>query len=108
LLEAEQEPEVVNELPEDLRNAFLVELQPEALASIVGQLDDDDVADILQELPESVTSQVLAIMDSHDRARIETVLSYSDDVAGRPHEHGHHHYPRRPHARCCASLPSAT
>jgi magnesium transporter len=82
LLESEQEPEVVNELPEDLRNAFLVELQPEALASIVGQLDDDDVADILQELPESVTSQVLAIMDSQDRARIETVLSYSDDVAG--------------------------
>jgi magnesium transporter len=29
-----------------------------------------------------VTSQVLAIMDSQDRARLETVLSYSDDVAG--------------------------
>lgn len=82
LLEAEQEAEVVNELPEDLRNAFLAELQPEALASIVGQLDDDDVADILQDLPDAVTSAVLAIMDTQDRARIETVLSYADDVAG--------------------------
>ncbi len=82
LLESEQEAEVVNELPEDLRNAFLVELQPEALASIVGQLDDDDVADILQDLPDAITSRVLRIMDSQDRARLETVLSYSDDVAG--------------------------
>ena len=82
LVDAEQEAEVLNELPEELRNAFLVEMDPQALADIVGQLDDDDVADILQELPESITGQVLSIMDDQDRARIEAVLSYSDDVAG--------------------------
>lgn len=82
LIDSEQEAEVLNELPEELRNAFLVEMAPEALADIVGQLDDDDVADILQELPESITGQVLGIMDDQDRARIEAVLSYSDDVAG--------------------------
>lgn len=82
LLEPEQEAEVLNELSEDLRNAFLVEMEPEALASIIGKLDDDDVADILQELPEEITGEVLAIMDERDRARIETVLGYSDDVAG--------------------------
>ncbi len=82
LIDSEQEAEVLNELPEELRNAFLVEMAPEALAEIVGQLDDDDVADILQELPESITGQVLGIMDDQDRARIEAVLSYSDDVAG--------------------------
>jgi len=82
LLESEQEAEVLNQLPEDLRNAFLADMAPEALADIVGQLDDDDVADILQELPEHITDQVLGIMNVQDRARIETVLSYSDDVAG--------------------------
>lgn len=82
LVDSEQEAEVLNELPEELRNAFLVEMAPEALAEIVGQLDDDDVADILQELPETITGQVLSIMDDQDRARIEAVLSYSDDVAG--------------------------
>jgi magnesium transporter len=82
LIDSEQEAEVLNELPEELRNAFLVDMAPEALADIVGQLDDDDVADILQELPESITGQVLGIMDDQDRARIEAVLSYSDDVAG--------------------------
>ena len=82
LLEDEQEADVLNELPEDLRNAFLIEMDPEDLAVIVGKLDDDDVADILQELPEPITGQVLGIMDERDRARIETVLGYSDDVAG--------------------------
>ena len=82
LLEPEQEAAVLNELPEDLRNSFLADMAPEALAEIVGQLDDDDVADILQELPDVITGQVLSIMNEQDRARIETVLGYSDDTAG--------------------------
>ena len=82
LLDPEQEADVLNELPEDLRNTFLIEMEPEALATIVGKLDDDDVADILQDLPDHITGQVLSIMDEADRARIETVLGYSDDVAG--------------------------
>ena len=82
LLEPEQEAQVVNELPDDLRNATLIDRAPEALAEIVGQLDDDDVADILHELPDEVTGQVLAIMDEQYRQRLQTVLSFPDDVAG--------------------------
>ena len=82
LLEPEQEAQVVNELPDDLRNATLIDRAPEALAEIVGQLDDDDVADILHELPDEVTGQVLAIMDEQYRQRLQTLLSFPDDVAG--------------------------
>lgn len=82
LLEPEQEADVLNELPEDLRNQFLIEMEPKALALIVGQLDDDDVADILHDLPDSITEQVLGIMDEADRMRLATVLAFPDDVAG--------------------------
>jgi len=82
LLEPEQEADVLNELPEDLRNQFLVEMEPKALALIVGQLDDDDVADILHDLPDSITEQVVGIMDEADRTRLATVLAFPDDVAG--------------------------
>lgn len=82
LLEPEQEADVLNELPEELRNQFLVEMDPKALAVIVGQLDDDDVADILHDLPDSITEQVLGIMDEADRTRLATVLAFPDDVAG--------------------------
>jgi len=82
LLESEQEALVVNELPDELRSAALMDREPEALAEIIERLDDDDVADILQELPEEVTGRVLAIMDEQYRQRLQTVLSFSDDVAG--------------------------
>jgi magnesium transporter len=82
LLAPEQEALVVNELPEELRNAALVDRAPEALAEIVEQLDDDDSADILHELPEDITGRVLAIMDEQYRQRLQTVLSFPDDVAG--------------------------
>ena len=82
LLDSEQEALVVNELPDELRSAILMDRAPEALAGIVEKLDDDDVADILHELPEDVTGQVLAIMDEQYRQRLQTVLSFPDDVSG--------------------------
>ncbi|NIN60531.1 MAG: CBS domain-containing protein, partial [Xanthomonadales bacterium] len=37
---------------------------------------------ILQELPATISNQVLASLDQSDRARVETVLSYPEDSAG--------------------------
>ena len=82
LLDHEQEADVLNELPDDIRNNFLAELQPEAVAELIVQLDDDDVADILHELPQADTDRILDSLTEYDRERFETVLSYPDDVAG--------------------------
>ena len=82
LLDHEQEADVLNELPDDIRNNFLAELQPEAVAELIVQLDDDDVADILHELPQADTEKILDSLTAYDRERFETVLSYPDDVAG--------------------------
>ena len=81
-LEPEQEALVVNELPDELRNATLADRAPEAVAEIVEQLEDDDVADILHELPDDFTGRVLASLDEQYRQRLQTVLSFSDDSAG--------------------------
>ena len=45
-------------------------------------LEDDDVADILQTLPDRVTWEVLTSMDHQDRARLERVMLYPEDTAG--------------------------
>ena len=82
LLDHEQEADVLNELPDDIRNHFLADLQPEAVAEIIVQLDDDDVADILHELPQAETDLILDSLTTDDRERFETALSYPDDVAG--------------------------
>src|SRR5690606_35251190 len=45
-------------------------------------LQPDDIADILQNLPEEVTSEVLQAMSARDRERVSRILGYAEDTAG--------------------------
>lgn len=82
LLEGSQEAEVLNELGEELKLEFLQAMGPDQVAQMTVELDDDDVADILQQLPETFTQQVLEAMDEQDRSRLEKVMVYAEDTAG--------------------------
>lgn len=82
LLDDEQENQALQYLGEDIRARFLESMEPEQLVAAADELDTDDFADILQELPDTVSDRVLAAMDAKDRARLEAVLSYPEDSAG--------------------------
>lgn len=82
LVEAEREGEVLGELSDDLQALFLRDMDAAKVAVITEGLEDDDVADILQQLPDHITREVLNSMDHQDRARLEHVLNYADDTAG--------------------------
>ena len=45
-------------------------------------LEVDDLADILQTLPEKMTNEVLSLMNSRDRGRVEKILDYPEESAG--------------------------
>ena len=81
LVGTELEGEVIGELSEDLQSQFLAEMDASEVASMTEGMADDDIADILQQLPGAVTQEVLASMDQQDRARIERVLPYAEDTA---------------------------
>jgi len=82
LVEVEQEGEVLGELSDELQALFLSKMDAAEVALITEGLEDDDVADILQQLPDRITREVLNSMDQQDRARLEQVLVYPDDTAG--------------------------
>lgn len=82
LVEKTNEGEVLNYLNEDIQTDILGKLSPEEVVSMTEGLETDDIADILQQLPEKVIDQVLLAMDEQDRNRLETVLSYQEDTAG--------------------------
>ncbi len=82
LVEAKREGEVLGELSDDLQVQFLRDMDAAKVALITEGLEDDDVADILQQLPDRITREVLNSMDHQDRARLEHVLNYADDTAG--------------------------
>ncbi|OUS16167.1 magnesium transporter [Gammaproteobacteria bacterium 50_400_T64] len=82
LLDDEVEGEVLGELSEDLQQEFLLRMNSEQMAALVAGLDPDDVADILQQLPEHLIPKVLQTMAEQDRQQVETVLTYDEDSAG--------------------------
>lgn len=82
MIDVGREGEILGELTDDLRAQFLGEMDASEVALITEGLEDDDVADILQQVPDHVTRQVLDAMDHQDRQRLERVMHYTDDVAG--------------------------
>ena len=82
LLDEESRNQTLQHLNEDVRAEFLEDMDTAQLVAVADDLDTDDFADILQQLPQTITNQVLASLDASDRARVEAVLSYDEDSAG--------------------------
>ncbi len=82
MVDSEREGEVLGELGDDLQAQFLGAMNAAEVAQLTERLEDDDIADILQQLPGHVMREVLTAMDQQDRARLERVMHYPDDVAG--------------------------
>ena len=82
LIDKDAEGEIIQYLNEDLQHDILSELNPQQVVKLTEGLETDDLADILQQLPQQVTLQVLQAMDLQDRDRVESILSYDEDTAG--------------------------
>lgn len=82
LVDTEREGEVLGELGDDLQVQFLRAMNAAEVVQLTEHLEDDDIADILQQLPGHIMREVLTIMDQQDRARLERVMHYPEDVAG--------------------------
>ncbi|WP_444997798.1 magnesium transporter [Aliikangiella sp. IMCC44359] len=82
LINTEREGQVLQFLDDEIRNEYAVKMEPAELAAATRDLEIDDQADILGDLPDEMVQEVLASMRVQDRHRIEHVLSYSEDTAG--------------------------
>lgn len=82
LIDAEHHGEVLEELNEEVRKGILQSMRPEKLAAVAEGMDVDDLVEVLRTLPDTVYREVLNSMDSQDRSRVETALSYDEDTAG--------------------------
>lgn len=82
LIDPELQGDVLQYLGEDVQTEFLNRMDAQQLVSAIEGLDVDDLADLLQRLPNTVIQEVLASMEAQERQRLETVLSYPEDTAG--------------------------
>ena len=74
--------EVLLNVREGVRSGLIKLMDSEALVAATEGLEIDDLADLLVDLPHTVTRQALASMDYQDRQRLEAVLSYDENTAG--------------------------
>ena len=81
-LDPDSVAEVLAEADDAVRASHMRQMETQALAAVAQELDADDAADILQDLPEPVADEVLQAMDELHRQRLEAVLAYPEDCAG--------------------------
>ena len=83
LLDKAAQSETLQVLNEDLVGDLLADSSPGEVIRLLEQVEsDDDLTDILQQLPSTISTQLLDSMDTQDRDRVENLLSYPEDQAG--------------------------
>jgi len=70
------------EVSDEVRNSLIEGMPTEDLIAAVDGMEVDDLADLLIELPEAVTQEVLQSLDKQDHDRVQQVLAHDEDSAG--------------------------
>ncbi len=83
LVDPEDDGEVLVHVGDEVRESLLADMDPDEIIAAVEDLDIDDLADLVEDLPDTVIDEVLKSMDRENRDRLEQVLSYPEDTAGR-------------------------
>ncbi len=74
--------EVLVSLHDEVRESLIGEMATEQLVEVTRDLDLDDMADIIPDLPEEAIDQLMLSMDIASRGLLERVLSYPENSAG--------------------------
>ena len=84
IIKEEKGAEILIELEDDLRDQLLDNLSPKEIAEeVLENLESDDAADIVSELPQEVKEKVLShIEDVEHASDIADLLNYPEDKAG--------------------------
>ena len=78
----DKDGEALIHLPEEIQADLLSRMELAEILSATEALDLDDLADLIQQLPDTVTRELLDSLDLQRRNRLEAVLGYPEDTAG--------------------------
>ena len=82
MVNQEDEGEILKELIEEVRQNLISQMDASELIAATQDMELDDLADILSDLPNQITDQVIKALDTEDQNRLESVISYDEDTAG--------------------------
>lgn len=82
LVDTQIDGDVLVQLNEEVRAKLLGDMDFDEMVAAAGNMDLDDLADLVPDLPEAVSRQVIQSMDQQDRERLRSVMAYGEDTAG--------------------------
>ncbi len=74
--------EILVHLHDEVRSSLIAKMENQELVSATSDLELDDLADIILDLPKEVTDELLLSMDKNNRELLKRVLSYPEKSAG--------------------------
>jgi len=83
LLPQGQEGDTLTYLGEEVRNSIIGEMAHADVMAATETMDVEDLAEVMNELPDHISEAVLESLDEDRRHRLETTLSFAEGTAGR-------------------------
>jgi magnesium transporter len=74
--------ETLIEVSDGVREGLMTGMDNHTLAAAIHNLDTDEIADLIPELPDEVYAEVIYIANREKREQLQEVLSYHEDTAG--------------------------
>ncbi|MGB7815073.1 MAG: magnesium transporter [Methylotenera sp.] len=82
LVKADRDGEILLEVTDSVRHSLIADMEPEELLAAAEQLDTDELADLAPDLPKDVLQDLLDSLDTQNRERLQSTLSYPDAAVG--------------------------
>ena len=82
LVKADRDGEILLEVSDSVRQSLIADMDSTELLAAAEQLDTDELADLAPDLPKDVLQDVMDSLDSLNRERLQSALSYPDDAVG--------------------------
>jgi len=82
IVDSELGGDVLVEVSDEVRDGLIEGMQTVDLIAAAEGMEVDDLADLLIDLPEAVTQEVLQSLDKQDHERVKQVLAYDEESAG--------------------------
>src|SRR6201996_643739 len=81
-VKSDRDGEILLEVSDAVRESLIADMDQGEILAAVEPLDADELADLVEDLPEEVLPELMASLDAQQRERVQSALSYADDQLG--------------------------
>jgi magnesium transporter len=82
LVKTERDGEILLEASDAVRATLIADMDRQELVAATGQLDTDEIADLVPDLPQDVVADVFQSLSIEEREQLRAAMSYPEDSVG--------------------------